>query len=458
MEKTQLTGGDGWNAREQSYAAMAEIAILDRNVVFKKTTFQSGVRDWVMHLRTTDGVKVANPIELLGTNIACRLLKKICVDAPDQAHQVCLSRLLVQCLEYRGVARHLIIEPWTEQDLKGETFFEGNRTELARDCKFKQAESFRLVMSGGQKSDLPAEELYWGTFSTLPKVEDSFKDADLTKLAVELYSKIVEEGEGDAVVKLNSLRRLITSHWKNYFADFQLDVPVRQRRKLFKRLMSVAVRQSSSFMRQVAYALLLKSMSPQARNTFNFSFREETLFSIRYGSYPFLGNINVGFLHEYDEHHAELLNALGGALVGNESDRAIEEAEDNLFRNVQLLDEFRETRKAIRKDQRFTTRDNRQKSPPKETKWKNNEPPDTREKAPDSELITLELIDQAKLILDDLKPRCRGRVLAMIEADADWDEAAKTQGVETFRFRKRFLETTQPNIKKALRRKNQRGN
>ena len=60
--------------------------------------------------------------------------------------------------------------------------FENNRTEFARDCGVEQAHRFQVVMSGEQDSELPSEELYWGSFTTLPQVEDTFTDAESSEL------------------------------------------------------------------------------------------------------------------------------------------------------------------------------------------------------------------------------------------------------------------------------------
>ena len=457
MTRNEISGGD-WESRPDSFEAAADVAIPDGDVCFLQSNFPSGVRDWVLHLRTDNHIRIANPIELLGTDTACQLLHATHQRYPDLATQFTFSRLLVQCLEYRGNSRHLVVEPWSERDLRGETFFENNRTQLARDFGVEQAHSFKLFMSGQKQSEKSREEVYWGTFSALPKVEDSFEDEELKRFAVQLSLNVLGEKEGDTVVEMSSFKKQVKGLWKNYFSEFELDTVKRQRRKLYDRLLSVAVRQSSSLMRQIAYTLLLKGMPQKDHASFEFTRRESKLFEIRYGSHAPLGNINIGFLHEYDEHHADLLNELGRALVCDTPDQQIQVAEQKLFRSVQLLDEYRESRKEIRKDQRRQTRQNKQKKPPKDTRWERVEPVDTREKAPDARLEIHELLEGAKLILDYLKPRCRQRVQALIAADADWAKAAAAESVDERKFQKRFMETTVPNIETAIKRKKQRDN
>ena len=148
MKNNPVAGGGVQNARQSSFQAAREAAIPDGDVCFVLSNFPSGVRDWVLHLRSDDGVEVINPIMLLGTETACQLIARTHKSSPDVAHQFLLSRLLVQCLEYRGVSRHLVVEPWSEKDLRGESFFENNRTQLARDYSILQAERYQLVMSG----------------------------------------------------------------------------------------------------------------------------------------------------------------------------------------------------------------------------------------------------------------------------------------------------------------------
>ena len=458
MTENEITTSAGWPLRQASFEAAAGVAIADGDVCFLQSNFPSGVRDWVLHLRSDNRFRAANPIELLGTDTACQLLHYIQRSDPDVAAQFAFSRLLVQCLEYRGSTRHLVVEPWSEKDLRGETFFENNRTQLAKDFSVEQANTFKLVMSGLKQSEETEEEVYWGTFSALPKVEDSFEDEELKRFSVQLSRKILGEGGGDVVVEMKSFKKQVKGLWKCCFEDFDIETPKRQRRKLYSRLLSVAVRQSSSLMRSIAYTLLIKGMAKNQHASFEFSPHESKLFEIRYGSHTPLGNINIGFLHEYDEHHASLLNELGRALVCDTPEQEILNTEQKLFQNIQLLDDFRKSRKEIRKSQRRQTRQANQKKPPNETRWERVEPKDTREKDPEAKLEIRELLEEAKHVLIDLKPRDRQRVQALIEADGDWTKAAASQNVEKRKFRKRFIETTQPNIVKASKRKHQRDN
>ena len=454
MTENEIVGSGDWESRSVSFETASGTAIADRDVYFLQSNFPSGVRDWVLHLRTEGRFRIANPIQLLGTDMASRVVRKTTELNSDLAAQVSLSLRLIQCLEYRGSTRHLIVETWSQEHLRGEKFLENNWTPLAKDLSVSQAESFGLVMEGSGDTEIDSEELYWGTFTALPKVERVFKDGELESLARQLDARIMSNAQLDETV----LRRQLVQWNKQRFSDFQLKTPKRKRRELFRRLMSVSVRQCSSLMRQIAFALLLKPMSHGARQAFEFSSKEETLFEIRYGSYSPLGNINIGFLHDYDEHHAELLNELGRALVCDKEEQKVDAAEQKLYQNVQLLDEFRKARKEIRRDQRQKTRLNTRKESPKDTRWERTEPADSREKSPNANLEVRELLEETKLIFDDLKPRCQRRINALIAANIDWEKAAQAENISKKKFKQRFMETTVPNIRRAINRKRQRGN
>ena len=454
MTENPIAGRADWNSRLASFEAVTGTAISDSDICFLQTNYPSGVRDWVLHLRTEKSLRIANPIELLGTDMVSRLIRKTNELDPDLAAQISLSRKLIQCLEYRGSTRHLIVETWSEDHLRGDKFLENNCTQLAKDLSASQAESFKLVMDGSRDAEIDREELYWGTFSALPKVEDTFEDGELEKLAKQLDARIMRDAQQGTA----ALRKQLKKCNKERFSDFQLETPKQKRRELFRKLMSVSVRQCSSLMRQIAYALLLKPMSHEVQQAFEFKPKEAVLFEIRYGSHTPLGSINIGFLHEYDEHYAGLLNELGRVLVCDTQDQEIHVAEQQLFRNVQLLDEFRKSRKDIRKDQRQQTRLNKRKNPPKDTRWERIEPADTREKAPDANLEIRELLEETKLIFDDLKPRCQKRVKTLLAANVDWEEAAQAEGIDKKKFKQRFMETTVPNIHRAINRKRQKDN
>ena len=93
------------------------------------------------------------------------------------------SFLLFLIAEYRGNRRHL--ESVNRGPKKTFVATRCSRTtapKFARECGVKQAQRFQVVMSGEQKCDLPSEDLYWGSFTTLPQVEDTFTDVELSEI------------------------------------------------------------------------------------------------------------------------------------------------------------------------------------------------------------------------------------------------------------------------------------
>lgn len=375
-------------------------AISDTEIRVVTDIYPSETRDFIVCKQLPDGLQQLNPIELLGTDMAVRILKHTAsTQDEDLAQQNALSRLLTQCLEYRGNRRHLIREPWTEEDLRGETMFENNRTPFARECGAKQAQRFQVVMSGEQGSDLPSEELYWGSFTTLPQVEDTFTDTELHRFADQMQQLVVGEGDADVSLDVIEMRKKVKAAWDDQFSDFDLDVPKRDRRPLFKRLMSVAIRQTSNLTERIAYAFVLKNLGSTAlqRDQPTFSEREKRLFELRYGNCEALGKINIGFLYEYGELHAELVNQFANSLIADEPDVAWQQAETNLRRHVQLLDELRELRRFVRADQRKSTRDRGDRKLPRpKVDAGSGKEADSKAKAPDNDLLNIEMMNELK--------------------------------------------------------------
>lgn len=432
------------------------VAISDSEIRVATDTYPSETRDFIICKQTPGGLQQLNPIELLGTDMAVRILKYTAsTHDEDLAQQNALSRLLTQCLEYRGNRRHLICEPWTEEDLRGDTMFENNRTQFARECGVKQAQRFQVVMSGEQKCDLPSEDLYWGSFTTLPQVEDTFTDVELQRFADQMQHLVAGEGDADVTLEVTGMRRRVKAAWDNQFNDFDLDTPKRDRRSLFKRLMSVAIRQTSNLTERIAYVFVLKSLGSTAlqRDQPTFSEREKKLFELRYGNCEALGKINIGFLYEYGELHAELINQFANSLIADKPDVAWQQAETDLRRHVQLLDELRELRRFVRADQRKSTRDRgARKLPRPRVDAGTGNQADSKATPPDQNLFDTEMMNELKRVVDRLKPGDRMRAQALIDAGGDRGLAAKSLGLERGKFNAQFRQTVRPNLKKEMQR------
>ncbi|TWT97285.1 hypothetical protein Pla100_24350 [Neorhodopirellula pilleata] len=430
-------------------------AIRDTEIRVVTDRYPSETRDFVICKQIPNGVQQLNPIELLGTDMAVRLLKFTArTGDEDIARQNTLSRLLTQCLEYQGNRRHLICEPWTEDDLRGDTMFENNRTEFARDCGVEQAHRFQVVMSGEQDSELPSEELYWGSFTTLPQVEDTFTDASLQSFADQLQQMMMGNGDSPVTLDVMQMRRNVKTAWDNQFKEFDLDVAIRDRRHLFKRLMSVSIRQTSNLTQRIAFAFVLKNLGSTAlqRDRSTFSEREQKLFDLRYGNCEALGRINIGFLYEYGELHAELINQFANSLISDKPEVAWQQAETNLRRHVQLLGELRDLRRFVRADQRKSTRDRgTRKLPRPRIDAGSGEEADARAAAPDDKLLEIEMLNELKRVVNRLKPRDRKRAQALIDSGGDRGLAAESLGLTRRSFNDQFRQTVRPNLKKEIR-------
>ncbi len=420
-----------------------ESELLDSEVKILENDYPSGTRDFILCKRLSrNEFQLLNPIELLGTNMAVRILNHASRSSLDLARQFTLSRLLTQCLEYRGNRRHLVCEPWDEQDLRGETMFENNRTELARRCGEEQARRFEVVMTGEQESDLPADELYWGTFTTLPNVEDQFTAPELHRFANQLQTLILGNEEGEVTIEVPQMRKNVKKAWSEYFASFDLETPKRERRDLFKRLMSVSVRQASSFMRQTAYAFVYKSLKT------TFSEQEEKLFELRYGDCEALGKINIGFLYEYDELHADLINDLANSFISKDYEGRANQAESNLKKHIQLLHEFRDYRRQVRSAQRSDSRSQYGNPIPLDA---DNVQPDVHSPAPYDNMLAAETMDHIRAVISRLKPADQRRAQALLDANGDRAIAAESLGLDVTKFNRQYRQTTKPNIQHEQR-------
>ena len=426
--------------------------IAESDIIILQNSYPSGVRDWVFCRENKDGSPDAiNPIELLGLDRACEVLNKVCDKSQSQAVTFSLSRLLVQCLKYRNNTRHLVVEPWDETNLTGESFLK-NRTDLARDCSVVQAERFKLVMAGQVEAEKSAEEQYWGAFSALPIVPDRFKDELLWEFAKQMLAKIEGNGVGNVTVNISSLKTRVERWWKDEFFDFELkfggkELRPRDRRGIFKRLMSVAVRQSSTMTWQIAFDILAGVLGSEP----TFSEQEKKLFEIRYGSYEPLGNINVGFLYGDGDLHADLLNALGKSLVIASVAGEYGKAEENLYRSVRLLGESRDWQKKILARKRKESRDRKQRKSPGRGKRKQAKyQADKKAKSPDSDALREEFLEGLRTIADSLKPKHSKRVKALIDSNGCRADAAKICGVSTKTFNRQYRQSTKAHVNKAL--------
>ena len=419
-------------------------SLFDRDIAVVETQFPSGVRDFeILRWHDANTLVGLNPIHLLFSETALDVLNQLGAVDPNIGAPFAISRMLVQCLEYSYNTRHLIVEPWKESDLNGEELLQSPNP-LARECSRHQAERFRLVMHEREPFDAPYEDIYWGTFSTLPPVEDSFDDPELGRFASQLSTALLGENQNEQgyVVDIKVMGSKLKALRKKYFVDFELETKTRQRRKLLERLMSVAVRQSSTLIWQIAFTLVRKRLGANPE----LSELEAKLFEIRYGAYGPLGKINIGFLHDCDSHHADLVNELASCIVLDSNQIAAKE--ENLLRHVKLLSELRSIRKHIRSEQKTTSR-NATASKLSKPREQIVDFTDSKTPMPEEARDVEERIAEYKEILHLLKRADRDRAMAYIEAKGDRAKAAAKLALTREKYNQQLRQTTKKNVEIA---------
>ena len=405
----------------------------------------NGVRDFQLVRFVEHGCfEALNPLELLDTRTAVMILEKLRQTDGANPNGWALSRLLVQCLEYSRNRRHLISESWDEEMLRGEYLTKDSQGDFARDLQREQARLFRLVRESDEESLEPDAD-YWGTFTPLPAVPDQFEDGDLDKLADQLLHRITDQLDETGSVELMPMRRTIAAWWQEYFDDFDLPVRKRERRNLFKKLMSVAVRQASSMTERIAFTMVLRDANAEDRERGLFrNEAERKLFNLRYGACEALGNINIGFLYDCGERHAELINNLASSFVSGSED-AWQAAERELQEEIYLLGSAREKARQVEANRKRERRQQRAANAPGPTVSPNNQP-DPRPTG-DSETL-LRLRDRRDRVLAALesRPRDHTRLRAFLDHDGDYVAAAESLGLDAERFRRQFLQTTMSQV------------
>src|SRR5256885_13162725 len=97
------------------------------------TVFPSKARDFVLVRPQADGsLQAVHPLEILALDRTAEKIASVGQGRPPLALVLALCRLLVPCLRYRGSGRHLVVEPWSQADLCGESMPGDVRTTLAK--------------------------------------------------------------------------------------------------------------------------------------------------------------------------------------------------------------------------------------------------------------------------------------------------------------------------------------
>ncbi len=443
--------GSEFSSPNVEYRLRRGRSLLDTDYVTMTNEYSGGFIEYVIYKRIDDKtLEAINPLELLDTRTAVNVLAALREIPGSHPNSWALSRLLVQALEYSRNRKHLISEPWDEQTLSGEQLTQIANTDLAKDLKTEQRHECKLIRSTGVAPE-NIESDYWGAFSKLPSVEDSFQDSELQAFCDQMLEQLTANLNADGVIETVDIRQLIKTWWSENFASFNLTTIKRNRRKLFHRLMSVSVRQVSTMLERIAFAVVLRDASFEARATSLFrSDRERKLFDLRYGAVPALGNINIGFLYDCGDLHASLINDLAHALVFSATDEVWKTAQANLQEHVYLLGSVRKKATQVEAARKAERRGQFAKSKPAPTvqAQQHADPLATRPG---------EISDQGELIRENyeavmplLKERDQIKIQAFIDSGGDFGKAAAEVGLTKIQFKRSWNETVLKNIRTAI--------
>ena len=181
--------------------------------------FHEGTRDFVIRHRQAGGVTDINPMQLLELSEAARIIEQVNRENPALALRLALARLMIPCLHYHGNRRHLIVEDWSEADLRGESIFAGTRTDHACDLAREQADAYRVVAAGQAPPSGSLAKIFWDAHSSLPWLPDTFDDSQLDAFAKTLHFALAPSGEGRTDIEVSTLKLQIGRLWKSSFAQ-----------------------------------------------------------------------------------------------------------------------------------------------------------------------------------------------------------------------------------------------
>lgn len=411
--------------------------------------FPSQTRDFIFCTRSDDDeadFEIVHPMNLLGLDLAVSILERF--ESRSLSLVVALCRLLVPCLEYRGNRRHLVVEEWSDQDLRGETLFEGIRTVLSRDLAVEQAEEYRVVTTGEEPPEGSLAKIFWDAHTELPDLQNEFRDADMSNFVNVLYHDLVPAGAGRESVSTRDIRRRVLALWSENFQDLDLRAPVRQRRRVFKRVLAATVRLASQLNGYVAKALVFRRLdAPRDEETL--TSEEASLLELRYGGSRALRDINIGLLFGCGPLFAELINDFALAHVAGSAPDELTVQSERLRHSIYLLGQFRCRRKAARATERRDGRLSRADRLPGRREAARNQA-DDRAREPSQEASSNEEWQIAWAILPHLKPRDAERLRAFLEARGVRRVAAEALGLDVQTFNQQWRQTVRDNVNRKI--------
>lgn len=414
------------------------------------TTFPSGTRDFRLVRAAGEGAfEAIHPLELLSLYRTAKKIESLGQSNGPLAVALALCRLLVPCLKYRGSDRHLVIEPWTEEDLRGESIAADVRTTFAKDLSAEQAETYRAVTAGESPPTGSLAELFWDTQTNLPDVPAAFEDPDLGRLCKALFFQLVPEGESLIEVDVSAVTAQLESLRAKNFDALNVGIPARQMPALFRKLLAVTVRYASQITGSVVEEMIIQQLREAGRPVLTLT--EKEMLAVRYGASRALGDINVGFLFGCGPLLGDLINDFFFAISRTNSPQVRANAQEQLRSAIFLLRSFQQYRKQARAQERREDRQLRADAMPLGPRHQAEFQADTSVAAPDEIAATNEELARLKELLPLLKDRNAKRLQAYIDCQGDRKAAAEKLGLNARAFSQQLRQTVFPAMRKLAR-------
>lgn len=415
-----------------------------------ETTFPSRARDFLFVRLADDGsFQALNPLEVLALD---RTAKKIAVlgrDQPPLALVLALCRLLVPSLQYRGSGRHLVVEPWSLEDLCGQSLVRDVPTTLARELSAEQAEMFRAVTAGEAPPTESLAELFWQTQTNLPALPAVFEDADFGKLAKALYFHVVPEGQDLIEAEGRALTAQVEALRKQNFVALNTGISSRKMPALFRKLLAVTVRYSSQLTGSVVEDMINERLHNERKPALTEI--EKEMLAIRYGACRALNDINLGFLFGCGYLLADRINEYFLTLPCATSPQNRLDVQEQLRADVFLLSRFQQRRKQARADERFDYRQRHADAMPQGPRHQAEYQANTSVAEPPRIAEVNEEMARLHAFLPALKERDARRLRAFLDCQGDRKAAAEQLGIDPRSYSRQLRQTVFPAIRELAR-------
>jgi hypothetical protein len=393
-------------------------------------------------------------MELLALDRVARLVERIGREDAPLALNLALARLLIPALQVQRAGRHLVLEPWAEPDLCGQTLVADAPIDLARDLAAEQAREQAAVASGKFSPDGSLATLLWSAVTGLPHLPQQFVDDDMATLARALYLDLVPAGSGMAGADPREVVRRVERLDRDGFAELDIGLTKKKARSAFRRLMAMAVRYAGQLIGDTAEKLISNTLDETGCRPL--TEKEQAVIALRYGADRNLGDINVAFLLPCGPRVKELLEEYLRALLGYSTGQSPHDVLEKLKQEMYLLGQFRRRRKQARAAERRQQRERHADPVPVGWRVDPGNQRDVGSPDPEHELHSREEVEGLRDLLRSLKgrglkPRDAERLGALIDCGGDRKAAADRLGLDLKTFSRRLRQTTLPAVRQMAR-------